>query len=155
MPTLIAPVKPEERAWYLVDAGEYPLGRLASHVASILKGKHKPEYSPHQDHGDHVVILNAERVQLTGKKRAKKTYFRHTGYIGGGRVRTMDEMMNRTPEEVVRRAVRGMLPKTRLGRRMIKKLKIYRGSEHPHQAQNPIQVQVGTYGPTQTPAEKK
>jgi len=137
MSTPTIPAKPEDRTWYLVDARDYPLGRLASRVASVLRGKHKPVYSPHQDHGDHVVVVNAAQVLLTGKKRYNKTYFRHTGYIGGGKFDTLDEMMSTRPEEVIRRAVRGMLPKTRLGRQMIKKLKVYAGEEHPHQAQNP------------------
>jgi large subunit ribosomal protein L13 len=140
MSTQSFPAQPENRTWYVVDAGEYPLGRLASRVAIILRGKHKPIYSPHVDHGDHVVVINAALVQLTGKKREKKTYFRYTGYMGGAKIKTLEEMMIKTPEEVIRHAVRGMLPKTRLGRQMIKKLKIYRGSEHPHEAQNPKAV---------------
>ncbi len=138
MPTPIVPADPAERTWYIVDAREYPLGRLASRVASVLRGKHKPSYSPHQDQGDHVVVVNAGEVQLTGKKRLNKTYFRYTGYSGGGRTDSLDEMMTTRPEEVVRRAVRGMLPKTRLGRQMIKKLKVYAGENHPHQAQDPL-----------------
>jgi large subunit ribosomal protein L13 len=138
MSTPIIPVKPTERSWYLVDAQEYPLGRLASRVASVLRGKHKPSYSPHQDQGDHVVVVNCDKVQLTGKKRLKKTYFRYTGYSSGGRFDSLDEMMSTRPEEVVRRAVRGMLPKTRLGRQMIKKLQVYAGEAHPHQAQGPV-----------------
>ena len=130
----------EERRWYVVDASEYPLGRLASRVAVILRGKHKPTYTPHVDHGDHVVVINAANVQLTGKKLEKKTYFRYTGYMGGGRIKTLENMMANEPEEVVRKAVKGMLPKTRLGRQMIKKLKIYRGSEHPHESQGPVAV---------------
>ena len=140
MPTQSFTAPPEERRWFVVDASEYVLGRLASRVAVILRGKHKPTYTPHVDHGDHVVVINAADVQLTGKKLEKKTYFRYTGYMGGGRVKTLQNMMAREPEEVVRMAVKGMLPKTRLGRQMIKKLKIYRGSEHPHESQNPVAV---------------
>lgn len=143
MTTRSFPAVPQERRWYVVDAKEYTLGRLASHVAQILRGKHKPTYSPHVDHGDHVVVLNAAQIQLTGKKREKKTYFRYTGYMGGGRLKSLDEMMTNTPEEVVRRAVRGMLPKTRLGRQMIRKLKIYAGEVHPHEAQAPVAVTLG------------
>jgi large subunit ribosomal protein L13 len=146
MSTPIVPVKPQDRSWYVVDAQVYPLGRLASHVAAILRGKHRPEYSPHQDHGDHVVVVNASRVRLTGKKRSKKTYFRHTGYLGGVRIQTLEEVMAKAPEEVVRRAVRGMLPKTRLGRSMIKKLKVYPGADHPHRAQNPVSVRITRLG---------
>jgi len=137
MTTPTLPVRPEERDWYLVDAREYTLGRLASRVATLLLGKHKPIFSPHLDHGDHVVVVNAAMVQLTGKKLTKKTFFRHTGYISGVKIETLEEMMAKTPEEVVRRAVRGMLPKTRLGRSMIKKLRVYAGSDHPHGAQMP------------------
>jgi large subunit ribosomal protein L13 len=147
MPTESFPGQPENREWYIVDAGEYPLGRLASRVATILRGKHKPIYSPHVDHGDHVVVVNADKVRLTGKKLEKKTYFRHTGYIGGVRTEALSEMMATRPEEVVRRAVKGMLPKTRLGRQMIKKLKVYSGEKHPHEAQNPQAVSLTDTGP--------
>lgn len=140
MSTQSFPSRPENRSWYVVDAEEYTLGRLASRVAVILRGKHKPIYTPHADNGDHVVVVNAAKVRLTGKKLEKKTYFRHTGYVGGVKTKTLDEMMRSKPEEVVRKAVRGMLPKTRLGRQMIKKLKVYRGPEHPHAAQSPSAV---------------
>lgn len=148
MPTESFPARPEDRSWFILDAGEYPLGRLASHAATLLRGKHKPTYSPHVDLGDHVVILNAAKVKLTGKKLAKKTYFRHTGYIGGGRTRTLEEVMATRPEEVIRRAVRGMLPKTRLGRQMIRKLKIYADDKHPHEAQKPTPVTMDRFGPS-------
>ena len=137
MTTSTLPVKPEERAWFVVDAQDYTLGRLASRVAIILRGKHKPFYSPHLDHGDHIVVINCDKVQLTGKKLKTKTYFRYTGYMGGGRTRTLEAMMASRPEEVVRLAVRGMLPKNRLGRAVIKKLQVYAGPNHPHQSQNP------------------
>lgn len=147
MATESFPGQPENREWLVVDAGEVPLGRLASRVATILRGKHKPIYSPHVDHGDHVVVVNADKVRLTGKKLEKKTFFRHTGYIGGGRTTPLSEMMATRPEEVVRRAVKGMLPKTRLGRQMIKKLKVYAGEKHPHEAQNPRAVSLTDVGP--------
>lgn len=142
MPTETFPVRPEERSWYVVDAKDYPLGRLASRVAIILRGKHKAIYSPHIDHGDHVVVVNASQVQLTGKKLVKKTFFRHTGYISGVKIDTLKESMAKEPEEVVRRAVRGMLPKTRLGRSMLRKLKVYAGNEHPHKAQGPVPLRL-------------
>ena len=140
MPTKSFSADPEGRNWYLVDAEKYPLGRLASRIAVILRGKHKPIYTPHADLGDHVVVVNAAKVQLTGKKLKKKTYFRHTGYMGGGKTQTLEELMTRRPEEVIRRAVKGMLPKNRLGRQMIRKLKIYQGEVHPHEAQAPTPV---------------
>ena len=142
MTTPSFPAKPEARSWYVVDAKDYPLGRLASRVAIILRGKHKPIYSPHVDHGDHVVVVNAALVQLTGKKLVKKTFFRHTGYISGVKIDTLKECMATKPEEVVRRAVRGMLPKTRLGRSMLSKLKVYPGGEHPHRAQGPVPLRL-------------
>lgn len=148
MPTESFAARPEERSWFILDAGEYPLGRLASHAAILLRGKHKPTYSPNADLGDHVVILNAAKVQLTGKKLKKKTYFRHTGYIGGAKTRTLEEEMAVRPEEVIRRAVKGMLPKTRLGRQMIRKLKIYADGKHPHEAQKPTPVTMDRFGPS-------
>jgi len=138
MSTPTFPVKAENSNWFVVDAQDYTLGRLASRVATVLRGKHKPIYSPHLDHGDHVVVINAEKVQITGRKLEKKTYFRYTGYIGGGRTTTLQELMAKAPEEVILKAVRGMLPKTRLGRSMIRKLKIYAGDKHPHAAQGPV-----------------
>jgi large subunit ribosomal protein L13 len=123
--------------WYLVDASERPLGRLASEIASVLRGKHHPEYSPHLSLGDHVVVVNADKVHVSGSKLDQKLYYRFSGYPGGLKVRRMRDMMDRDPTEVVRLAVRRMLPSTRLGRRMLKKLKIYRGPDHPHAAQQP------------------
>ncbi len=142
MSTPTIPADPANRTWYVADARDYTLGRLASRVATVLRGKHKPIYSPHLDHGDHVVVINAAEVQLTGKKLLNKTYFRYTGHMGGGRLTPLSEMMAETPEEVIRRAVRGMLPKTRLGRQMIKKLKVYAGPQHPHEAQGPEPLPV-------------
>jgi large subunit ribosomal protein L13 len=129
--------------WFVVDAAGQVLGRLASRVATILHGKHKPTYSPHLDLGDYVVVVNAEQVQLTGRKLEQKTYFHHTGYPGGGHHTPVKTMLKKKPEEVVRLAVRGMLPKTKLGRAMLKKLKVYRGAEHPHAAQNPAPLATG------------
>ena len=126
-----------ERKWYLVDADNQVLGRLATRVATILRGKHKPTFTPHLDVGDHVVVVNAEKVHLTGRKRADKMYRWHTGYIGGLREVTADQMLRTHPERVIEWAVQGMLPKNRLGRAMAKKLKVYRGAAHPHQAQQP------------------
>lgn len=126
-----------ERNWYVVDADGVVLGRLAARVASILRGKAKPTYTPHEDVGDFIIVVNAEKVKLTGRKLDQKTYQRHSGYPGGISFMTAKVMMDRKPEEIIRLAVRGMLPKNSLGRRMLKKLKVYRGGEHPHRAQMP------------------
>jgi len=131
------------RKWYLVDAEGQVLGRLAARVASLLIGKHKPDYAPHVDMGDHVVVVNAEKVHLTGRKRTAKIYRWHTGYIGGLREVRADEMLRTRPERVIEWAVQGMLPKTRLGRAMARKLKVYRGSAHPHAAQRPEPLVLG------------
>jgi large subunit ribosomal protein L13 len=125
------------RQWWVVDAADQPLGRLASQVARILRGKHKPIYTPHLDTGDYVVILNASQVKLTGKKADQKTYFRHSGYMGGEKLIPFKRMIQTHPERVVELAVKGMLPKNALGREMRKKLKVYPGDEHPHQGQAP------------------
>jgi large subunit ribosomal protein L13 len=127
-----------DRRWLLVDADGVTLGRLASQVATVLKGKHKPIYTPHMDTGDHVVIINAAKVALSGTKPADKKWFRHTMYPGGGHWITIREVMEKHPERVVTQAVRGMMPKTKLGRAMLRKLKVYGGAEHPHVAQQPI-----------------
>jgi large subunit ribosomal protein L13 len=126
-----------ERKWLVVDAATAPLGRVATQVATLLRGKHKPIYTPHIDTGDHVIVINAEQLQLTGLKLDQKIYDRYSGYQSGRSVRTAREQMAIDPTEMVVSAVRGMLPKTKLGRQMITKLKVYRGSEHPHAAQNP------------------
>ncbi|MDK2918817.1 MAG: large subunit ribosomal protein [Candidatus Petromonas sp.] len=126
-----------ERKWYVVDAEGKTLGRLASQVATILRGKHKPTFTPHVDTGDFVIILNADKVKLTGRKLDQKMYRWHTGYPGGLKERTYRDMLNTKPEKVIFHAVKGMLPKNKLGRKMIKKLRVYRGSEHNHQAQQP------------------
>ncbi len=126
-----------ERDWYVVDATDQVLGRLATHVASVLRGKHKPIYSTHLDTGDYVVVVNAERVRLTGNKAEQKAYFRHSGYMGGERFIPYQKMLERHPERVIELAVKGMLPKNTLGRHMLKKLKVYAGPEHPHAPQSP------------------
>lgn len=126
-----------ERKWYVVDAEGQTLGRLASEVATILRGKHKPTYTPHVDTGDHVIVINAEKVHLTGKKLENKIYYRHSNYPGGLKQRTAYEMRTNYPEQMIELAVKGMLPKGPLGRKMAKKLHVYRGAEHKHQAQQP------------------
>jgi large subunit ribosomal protein L13 len=127
----------ERRRWFIVDADGLVLGRLASRVAATLRGKTNPFFSPHVDTGDFVVVVNAAKVRLTGKKPLEKVYRRHTGYPGGGRTRTAAEVLTRFPDRLVREAVEGMLPKSRLGRRLARKLKVYAGPEHPHTAQQP------------------
>jgi large subunit ribosomal protein L13 len=126
-----------ERAWHEVDADGAVLGRLASEVARVLRGKHKPIFAPHVDTGDHVIVLNAAKVQMTSGKAERKLAYRHSGYPGGLRSRTYRELLDTKPEEVVRRAVKGMLPRGPLGAQMLKKLKVYAGPTHPHQAQEP------------------
>jgi len=126
-----------DRRWYVVDAADQTLGRLASRVARVLEGKHKPTYSPNLDSGDHVIVLNASRIAVTSGKRETKLYIRHSGYPGGYKEETLGHLLNRRPEEVIRRAVKGMLPRNRLGVQMLRKLKVYAGPEHPHQAQKP------------------
>ena len=130
------------RQWFVVDAAGRTLGRLASEIATILKGKKKPTYSPHLDVGDYVVVINAEKIAVTGRKLEEKVYHRHTGYPGGLRSVSLREQMKRHPTFAVRAAVKGMLPKNRLGRKMLKKLKVYAGPEHPHQAQQPKTLEV-------------
>lgn len=131
--------KPEEveKKWYVIDANGKVLGRLATEVATILKGKHKPQYTPHVDTGDYVIVINCEKVRLTGKKSSNKVYYHHSGYPGGLKAIEFRTLMKKQPEKVITKAVYGMLPKNKLGRKMIKKLKVYRGSEHPHEAQKP------------------
>ena len=130
------------RNWVLIDAEGKVLGRLATQIAMILRGKNKPQFTPNSDCGDFVVVINADKVQLTGNKAAHKTYYRHSGYNGGLKAESFRTAMERHPEEVVRRAVRGMLPKTTLGRQQLGKLKIYAGPEHPHAAQNPTKIEL-------------
>ena len=126
-----------EHRWFVVDAEGQNLGRLATRIADTLRGKRKPEFTPHLDTGDFVVVVNAEKISVTGKKMEQKLYYRHSGYPGGLRVRTLAEELDRRPTEVLRKAVKGMLPRNRLARRQITKLKIYAGPEHPHEAQQP------------------
>ena len=142
MKTYVATPSTAERNWYVVDANGKTLGRLATQIADALRGKRKPEYTPHCDTGDFVVVINAEKVAVTGNKRNDKIYYRHSGYPGGLRSRTLAEMLDRRPEEVIRKAVSGMLPRNRLARQQIKKLKIYAGPEHPHAAQQPKPMEI-------------
>ena len=137
MRTYTAKKETVERRWLLVDAQGQVLGRLASRLAPILQGKHRPTYTPHVDTGDFVVVINAEKVRVTGKKLTQKMYQRYSGYPGGLRERSLETMLARHPERVLERAVRRMLPKSKLGERMFRKLKVYRGPSHPHQAQKP------------------
>ena len=131
-----------ERKWYVVDADGKTLGRLETEVATVLRGKHKPTYTPHMDCGDYVIVVNAEKVEVTGKKRKEKIYKRHTGYPGGLRETTFEKLQEKKPEEIIRHAVKGMMPNGKLGRQMYKKLKVYAGPEHNHQAQKPEVLEV-------------
>lgn len=131
-----------ERRWYVVDADDRVLGRLATEIARVLRGKHKPSYTPHVDGGDFVIVVNAQKVRLTGRKREQKAYYRHTGYPGGIRSVTAGRLLETAPERVIEAAVRGMLPKNRLGRQMFRKLKVYAGPEHPHAAQQPEPLEI-------------
>ncbi|GGM94564.1 50S ribosomal protein L13 [Thermopolyspora flexuosa] len=131
-----------ERQWYVIDATGVVLGRLASQIATLLRGKHKPIYAPHVDTGDFVIVVNADKVVLTGKKLEQKKAYRHSGYPGGLRSVSYRELMAKHPERVVEKAVKGMLPKNSLGRRMAKKLKVYAGPDHPHQAQKPVPFEI-------------
>jgi len=131
-----------ERNWYVVDAENKVLGRLASELAKILRGKHKPQFTPHVDTGDYVIVVNAEKVNLTGNKLKDKVYYRHSGYPGGIKSVTAENLKAKKPEDLIRFAVKGMLPKNRLGRKLFKKLKVYAGGEHPHQAQQPKPIEI-------------
>ncbi len=131
-----------ERKWYVIDAEGKTLGRLASEIARVLRGKNKPQYTPHVDVGDFVIVVNADRVVVTGKKAEQKVYRRHSGYPGGMKETSYERMLARRPEEILRKAAYGMMPKTRLARQQFGKLKIYAGPEHPHAAQNPQQYEV-------------
>jgi len=137
MNTFMASESSIERKWYVVDATGYTLGRLASQVASVLRGKNKPTYTPHMDCGDFVIVINADKVKVSGKKMAQKIYYNHSDYVGGMRETTLAEMMAKKPERVMELAVKGMLPKGPLGRQMYTKLNVYAGAEHPHAAQKP------------------
>ena len=140
MKSYIAKPAEVERKWYVVDAEGKTLGRLASEVAMVLRGKRKPTYTPHVDCGDYVIVINAEKVEVTGKKRKEKIYKRHTGYPGGLREVTFEKLQARKTEEIIRKAVKGMLPDGRLGRQMFKKLKVYAGPQHEHAAQKPEEL---------------
>ncbi len=131
-----------ERGWWVVDASDQTLGRLATRIATLLEGKHKPMYSPHIDTGDHVVVVNAGKIKVTGNKLLQKRYYRHSGYPGGLKEESLQTLMARKPELVIERAVKGMLPQNRLGRAMFKKLKVYGGGDHPHAAQQPATVEL-------------
>jgi len=144
MKTYVATPSDRERSWVLVDAADKTLGRFATQIADILRGKRKPQYTPHIDVGDFVVVINAEKIAVTGNKRADKRYYRHSGYPGGLKSRTLQEMLDRRPEEVIRKAVRGMLPRNRLARKQLTKLKVYAGPEHPHAAQMPQPLEIKT-----------
>jgi len=137
MKTFSPTPKDINREWFVVDAQDQVLGRLASQIAHRLRGKHKPEFAPHMDNGDFIVVVNCEKIKVTGKKLTDKKYYRHSGWVGGLKTTKLGDMLADKPARVLTTAVRGMLPKNRLGRAMLKKLKIYAGSEHPHTAQNP------------------
>jgi len=126
-----------ERKWYIVDAQDFILGRLSTEVAKVLRGKHRPQYTPHADCGDHVIVINADKIKVTGRKEAQKTYYRHSQYAGGLKSITLEKQRERFPERIIELAVKGMMPKNPLGRSMLKKLKVYAGSDHPHAAQQP------------------
>ncbi|MEA2444144.1 MAG: large subunit ribosomal protein [Thermoleophilales bacterium] len=142
MKTYVATPATRERNWLVVDATGQTLGRLATRIADSLRGKNKPEYTPHCDTGDFVIVVNAEKISVTGNKLQEKRYYRHSGYPGGLRSRTLEEMLERRPEEVIRKAVKGMLPRNRLGRAQLTKLKVYAGPDHPHAAQQPQPMEI-------------
>ena len=142
MKTFMQTKETVDRKWYVIDAENLPLGRVATKAATVLRGKHKATFTPHIDCGDYVIIVNADKVKLTGNKIDKKLYYNHSGYVGGLRVRKASEMIEKYPVEMVERAVKGMLPNGRLGRAMYKKLFVYAGNEHPHKAQQPTVLEV-------------
>ncbi|BAY46192.1 50S ribosomal protein L13 [Kalymmatonema gypsitolerans NIES-4073] len=142
--TYLPPQDTLERNWYIVDATDQRLGRLASEIAIILRGKNKPEYTPHLDTGDFVIVVNAEKVEVTGKKRTQKVYRRHSGRPGGMKTETFDKLQQRLPERIVEHAIKGMLPKNSLGRQLFTKLKVYAGPTHPHTAQQPKELKIQT-----------
>ena len=142
MKTFSATPQTVKRDWYIVDATDKTLGRLATELARRLRGKHKPEYTPHVDTGDYIVVINAEKVRVTGKKGGAKQYYRHTGYPGGLRSMSFDQLIDHAPERVIELAVKGMLPKGPLGRAMHRKLRVYAGEQHPHTAQQPQELNI-------------
>ena len=147
--TSIPAIDSMHRQWYLVDAENQTLGRLASEVASVLRGKNKPNFTPHLGAGDFVVVVNAEKIRVTGKKSQQKLYRRHSGRPGGMKVETFDSLQNRLPERIVEKAIKGMLPHNALGRQLFRKLKVYKGAEHPHAAQKPQVLKLNTSSLTQ------
>ena len=142
MRTYVANSQDRQRDWLIVDATGLTLGRLSTQIADVLRGKRKPTYTPHVDTGDFVIVVNAEKISVTGNKRADKKYYRHSGFPGGLKVRTLEEQLERRPEEVIRHAVKGMLPRNRLARKQMTKLKVYAGPEHPHVAQKPQPMEL-------------
>ena len=142
--TTLTPVQEIERDWYVVDAADQRLGRLATEIAQVLRGKKKPNYAPHMDTGDFVIVVNADKVAVTGKKNFQKLYRRHSGRPGGMKTETFDQLQKRIPERIVEKAVKGMLPKNALGRKLFTKLKVYAGPDHPHAAQDPQTMTVNT-----------
>lgn len=144
--TTLTPVNEIERDWYVVDAADQRLGRLATEIAQVLRGKKKPNYAPHMDTGDFVVVINAEKVAVTGNKSSQKLYHRHSGRPGGMKTETFEQLQARIPERIVEKAVKGMLPKNSLGRKLFTKLKVYAGPAHPHASQNPTTMTVNTTG---------
>lgn len=142
MSTFSAKAETVERDWFVVDAANRPLGRLASEIAKRLRGKHKPEFTPHVDTGDYIVVINAEKVHVTGNKRTDKMYYHHTGYPGGIKSISFEKLMEKAPEQAIEKAVKGMLPKGPLGREMFRKLRVYAGPEHKHTAQQPKTLEI-------------
>ena len=142
--TYLPPQDSIERKWYVVDAADQRLGRLATEIANIIRGKKKPTYTPHLDTGDFVIVVNAEKVQVTGKKSSQKLYRNHSGRPGGMKTENFAHLQNRIPERIIEQAVKGMLPKNALGRQLFKKLKVYAGADHPHQAQQPETLTINT-----------
>jgi large subunit ribosomal protein L13 len=143
MKTFSAKADEIKREWFIIDAEDVILGRMATEIAKRLRGKHKPEYTPHVDTGDYIVVINAEKLAVTGNKMKQKTYYKHTGYVGNLKSITLEKQLIKHPEVVIETAVKGMLPKNSLGRTMYRKLKVYAGAEHPHEAQQPIKLEVG------------
>ncbi|MBF0483041.1 MAG: 50S ribosomal protein L13 [Desulfovibrionaceae bacterium] len=142
MDTYSPKAKDQNRQWYVVDVAEKVLGRVSSGIAVRLRGKHKPDFAPHFDNGDFIIVINADKIKVTGRKLDQKNYYRHSGYIGGLKTTSLRQMMATKPDQVIIKAVRGMLPKNRLGRALLKKLKVYAGTEHPHKAQNPTALSL-------------
>lgn len=143
MKTFSAKADEIKREWFIIDAEDVILGRMASEIAKRLRGKHKPEFTPHVDTGDYIVVINAEKIAVTGNKMKNKIYYKHTGYIGNLKSITLEKQLIKHPEVVIESAVKGMLPKNSLGRTMYRKLKVYAGDQHPHEAQQPIKLEIG------------